>query len=123
MRPGVVSSDVQSSAASLRTSLKVWLTSLHNPGKVEFGFAEDINCGSACVLSVQSWKPGESVLVSLPPELSSVAQVINCRHQPNGQFALRVRFLDPSPDWEDVLPNDAVCAAANTGLQIQHIIQ
>ena len=123
MRPGVVSSEVQSSESSLRTSLKVWLTSLHYPGKIEFGFAEDIDCSSACVISVQSWKPGESVLVSLPPELSSVAQVINCRHQPNGQFALRVRFLDPSPDWEDVLPNDTVCAAANTGLEIQHIIQ
>jgi hypothetical protein len=118
-----VSSETESSEASLRTSLKVWLTSLHHPGKVEFGFAEHITSQSARVMSVQPWQPGESVLVSLPPELSTLAQVIYCHHQPNGQFALRVRFLDPSPAWADVLPNDVVCASANSWLEIQHLVQ
>lgn len=118
-----VNSEMESSEASLRTSRRVWLTSLHHPGKVESGFAEHITSQSARVLSAQAWKPGESVLVSLPPELSAMAQVIYCHHQPNGQFALRVRFLNPSPAWADVLSNDAVCAAANIALEIQHLVQ
>src|SRR5579859_157371 len=118
-----VSSETESSEASLRTSRRVWLTSLHHPGKVEFGFAEHITSQSARVISVQGWKPGESVLVSLPPELSTMSEVIYCHQQPNGQFALRVRLLDPSPAWADVLPNDAVCATANIGLEIQQLVQ
>lgn len=99
----LISEDLESET-SLRASLYVWLTSLQNPGKVEFAFAADVTSTDARLLSEQPWSRGESVLISLPPALSAKALVIYCHRQPNEQYAVGIRFLSMSPDWAELLP-------------------
>jgi hypothetical protein len=76
-------------------AVPVWITSLDNGGVFELTMTENISPRGVRVVTRKCWNTYEQVLVSAPPEFSSVARIVYCQPLPSEDFALGISLKNP----------------------------
>jgi PilZ domain len=77
---------------------EAWVTSLSTPGMFEHVFTGDVSETGARVLTTKRWEPGQSVIVSFPPESAAHARIVYCRRAPSDNFILGLSFTHSLQD-------------------------
>ena len=80
-------------------SVPLWITSLHRPAVFEVLPTENVSEFGVQMISRQSWKPAENVLVSFPPEFRRSGCVVYCKKTPSEDYLLGIRLNAPVECW------------------------
>lgn len=87
------------SAARNVFSVPLWITSLQRPAVFEVLSTEDVSKFGVQMISQQSWRPAEQVLVSSPPDFRRSGCVVYCKKLPSEDYLLGIRLDAPVEDW------------------------
>jgi hypothetical protein len=83
----------------LALSVPLWLTSLDQPGELDWTVTENVSARGARILTKRRWRVDEAVLVSLPPKFSAYGRVAYCQSLPSGNYVLGIEIVESSEAW------------------------
>jgi hypothetical protein len=92
-----------------RTAVAVplWLTSLDQPGELDWTVTENVSARGARILTKRPWRVHESVLLSLPPKFSANGRVVYCHGLPSGNYILGIEIGEVVDAWLENLAGAA----------------
>lgn len=88
-------------------AMPLWLTSLDQPGELDWTVTENVSETGARILTKRRWRVNEAVLISLPPSFSATARVVYCQSLPSGNYVLGVEIEESLEAWAKSLKGAA----------------
>jgi PilZ domain len=83
----------------LTLAVPLWLTSLDQPGELDWTVTENVSERGARIQTKRRWRVNESVLVSLPPNFSAYGRVVYCQSLPSGNYVMGIEIGESSAAW------------------------
>jgi PilZ domain-containing protein len=88
-------------------AMPLWLTSLDQPGELDWTVTENVSETGARILTKRRWRANEAVLISLPPSFSATARVVYCQSLPSGNYVLGIEIEESLEAWAKSLKGAA----------------
>jgi PilZ domain len=80
-------------------AVPLWLTSLDQPGELDWTVTENVSDHGARILTNRRWHVNEALLVSLPPRFSANGRVVYCNALPSGNYVLGIEIRESFAAW------------------------